>query len=216
MSQKGDYFGHLRTDVLALVPEGAQRVLSLGCGGGRTEAELVKRGASVLGIEPHEPAARAAEQRGLEMLVGDSDSTVDALAGREFDCLIYADVLEHIRDPEAVLAAHIPLLKPGGAVIISVPNFRNYTVFRELFLMGEPPYTDAGIFDRTHVRLTTRKLIKRWIAGAGCDIDKIERKVWRKRDEAISACTLGLFREFLAYQILARGIKRPRTGGPPA
>jgi methionine biosynthesis protein MetW len=207
MSQNGDYFGHLRTDVLALVPEGAQRVLSLGCGGGRTEAELVKRGASVLGIEPHEPAARAAEQRGLEMLVGDADSTVGALAGREFDCLIYADVLEHIRDPEAVLEAHVPLLKPGGSVIISVPNFRHYSVLKHIFIKGEPPYTDAGIFDRTHVRLTTRKLIRRWVEGAGLRIQRVELRAWRRREELISKFLWGGLRELFAYQVLTLAIK---------
>lgn len=207
MTESQDYFGHLRTDVLELVPEGVQRVLSLGCGGGRTEAELVKKGAHVLGIEPFEPAARAAESRGLEVLIGDSDSTVDALAGRTFDCLIYADVLEHIRDPEAVLAAHVPLLEPGGALILSVPNFRNYTVFRDIFLKGEPPYTDSGIFDRTHVRLTTRKLVERWVRGAGCRVDRVERKIWRRRDAVLSACTLGLTRELLAYQILVKATK---------
>lgn len=207
MAESQDYFGHLRTDVLALVPDSARSVLSLGCGGGRTEAELVKRGARVLGIEPHEPAARAAEERGLEVLIGDSDSTREALAGRAFDCLIYADVLEHIRDPESVLAAHMPLLKPGGAVVISVPNFRNYIVVRELLIKGEAPYTDAGIFDRTHVRLTTRKLVERWVRGAGCRVDAVVPQIWRRRDAVVSACSLGLLREFLAFQILVRGIK---------
>jgi methionine biosynthesis protein MetW len=207
MSESQDYFGHLRTDVLAMVPEGVERVLSLGCGGGRTEEELVKKGAHVLGIEPHEPAAKAAAQRGLEVLVGDSDSTAGSLAGREFDCLIYADVLEHIRDPEAVLADHVPLLRTGGSVIISVPNFRNYTVLRELFLKGEPPYTDSGIFDRTHVRLTTRRLVERWIRGAGCRVDDVDLRVWRRRDEIVSACLLGLARELIAYQVIVRGVK---------
>lgn len=207
MTESQDYFGHLRTDVLELVPEGVQRVLSLGCGGGRTEAELVKKGAHVLGIEPFEPAARAAESRGLEVLIGDSDSTMDALAGRRFDCLIYADVLEHIRDPEAVLAAHVPLLEPGGRVIISVPNFRHYAVLREVFLKGEPPYADAGIFDRTHVRLTTRKLVRRWLEGAGCRIEKTDLRFWRRREKILSHIAFGAMREFLAYQIITCAVK---------
>ncbi|MCP4744220.1 MAG: methyltransferase domain-containing protein, partial [Actinomycetales bacterium] len=147
-------------------------------------------------------SANAAEKLGVEMLVGDHLTTCDSLSGRQFDCLMYADVLEHIREPESVLAAHIPLLKPGGTVIISVPNFRHYTVFCALFLHGEPPYTDAGLFDRTHVRLTTRKLIAKWITDAGLTIEHVELRPWRRREAIISRLLWGGLREFFSYQII--------------
>lgn len=208
---KRHYFVHLRTDVLAMVPGSARSFLSVGCGSGRTEAELIKRGCRVTGIELDPQAAEAARGNGLEVLTGDVNQINADLAGRSFDCLIYADVLEHIADPVAVLRSHAALLAPGGCAIVSVPNFRHLSVFKQLFLQGHIRYTDAGIFDRTHLRITTRRMIEEWFREVGLTTDATELRLWRKRDELLNTCTLGLFREFLAYQAILRGIK---PGGP--
>ncbi|QKK07442.1 MAG: class I SAM-dependent methyltransferase [Planctomycetota bacterium] len=201
------YFVHLRTDVLALVPESAVSVLSVGCGSGRTEAELVRRGCRVTGIEMDRDAAAAASEQGLEMLTGDVNEIGARLADRQFDCLLYADVLEHIADPVAVLREHVSKLNPGGCVIISVPNFRHLSVLSALFLRGHVRYVDSGIFDRTHLRLTTRKMVEEWFGEVGLRTDAVDYRLWRRRGEALSMLTLGLFKEFLAYQVILRGVK---------
>lgn len=204
---KKNYFTHLRTDVLAMVPDGARSFLSVGCGSGRTEAELVKRGCSVTGIELDPGAAQVARENGLQMLEGDVGQINAQLADLRFDCLLYADVLEHIADPVAVLREHVARLVPGGCAIVSVPNFRHYTVLAALFVRGHVEYVDAGIFDRTHLRLTTRKMIQEWFGEVGLQTDAVDYRLWRRREEYLSAATLGLFKEFLAYQVILRGIK---------
>ena len=161
------YFSRRRADILELVPADARRILSVGCGAAVTEAELVKEGRSVVGIELNPGAAAIARRRGLEVFEGDATALDKALEGREFDCLIYADVLEHIADPVAVAAGHVRRLRAGGTVIISVPNFRCLMVFRQLFLQGRIQYTDQGVLDRTHLRLTTRKMVLDWFAELG-------------------------------------------------
>ncbi|MDQ7012435.1 MAG: class I SAM-dependent methyltransferase [Planctomycetota bacterium] len=206
------YFVHLRTDVLAMIPDSARTFLSVGCGSGRTEAELIKRGFTVTGIELDPVAAAAARDNGLDMLEGDVNQINAQLADRSFDCLLYADVLEHIVDPVPILREHVARLTPGGCAIISVPNFRHHTVLRQLFLHGHIRYTDAGIFDTTHVRITTRRLIQEWFTDVGLTTDAIDYRLWRSRERVCNALTLGLFREFLAYQVILRGIK-PR-GAP--
>lgn len=205
------YFVHLRTDVLAMVPASARRFLSVGCGSGRTEAELVKRGCSVTGIELDHEAALAARENGLEMLEGDVNQINAQLAGREFDCLLYADVLEHIADPVAVLRQHAALLASGGCAIVSVPNFRHHSVLKALFLRGHIRYTDAGIFDRTHLRITTRRMIEEWFGEVGLRTDAIDYRIWRRREKYLSLAALHLFREFFASQVILRGVK---PGGP--
>jgi SAM-dependent methyltransferase len=65
------YYGWLRHDILKYVPRDAMRVLSVGCGGGITEAELVARGSSVVGIERNAAAAAAARERRLAVFGGD-------------------------------------------------------------------------------------------------------------------------------------------------
>lgn len=200
------YFSRLRTDVLEQVPRDCRHVLSVGCGQGATEAELIKLGMKVTGIEINPEAATVARSRGLEILEADAQST--ALQGRQFDCLIYADVLEHLPDPSAVLREHVQLLRKGGRVIVSVPNFRNYRVFGQLFLQGHIRYTDEGIFDRTHLRLTTRRMVQQWFDESGLAVRQTRYLIYRRRDKLISAALLGLAREFIALQVLLVGEKQ--------
>lgn len=211
-AERTKYFTHLRTDILAMIPADAETFLSVGCGSGRTEAELIGRGCRVTGIELDPGAAAEAASAGLEIMEGDVNEINARLAGRTFDCLIYADVLEHIADPVAVLGSHVPLLVPGGSAIVSVPNFRHYSVLRQLFVDGHVRYTDAGIFDRTHLRITTRKMIQAWFGEVGLETDLIDYRIWRRREKYLSAAALHLFREFFASQVILRGRTRGGSG----
>ncbi len=211
MNDQTAYYAHVRQDVLASVPQGVRRVLSIGCGEGRTEAELVARGVEVTGIELNPEAAKAASQKGIKVICGDATASSAQLANcPPFDCLIYADVLEHIQDPESVLREHIKFLAPGGVVIVSVPNFRHHSVFRQLFLKGHIRYRDAGIFDRTHVRITTRRMVEEWFAAVGLTTTKASFLINRRRDHFLSWITFGLFREFLFPQVIVIG-QQPDT-----
>lgn len=201
------YYSWYRPELLALVPADVRRVLSVGCGGGVTEAELVQRGVEVFGIELNRAAACAARQRGLNVFEGDVCDLRCQLAGLWVDCLIYADVLEHVRDPESVLQAHVPLLRPGGVVIVSVPNFRHYSVFVDLFVRGRVRYRSAGIFDWTHVRITTRRMVAGWLTDAGIVMTGCRYVLPRRRDRLVSVCTLQLAREFIARQVIVVGKK---------
>lgn len=201
------YFTHTRRDVLAMIPEEARDILSVGCGGDFTEAALILRGCRVVGLERDHDAAEQARRNRLEVIEGDATETARALQGRWFDCLIYADVLEHIMDPVSVLMSHIPHLRPGGCVVISVPNFRHYRVLRDLFLRGVIRYTDAGILDRTHVRLTTRRMVEDWFVEVGLVRDRLHL-VMGRRQHAFRIASLGLLREFLASQVILRGVRQ--------
>jgi len=201
------YFGRLRTDVLAMVPSEARDFLSVGCGAGRTEAELLGRGGRVVGIEMDPAASAEARRAGLEVLEGDAASIATALEGSAFDCLIYADVLEHIADPLSVLRPHVGLLRSGGSVVVSVPNFRHYSVFWALFVRGVIPYADEGIFDRTHVRITTRRLVQGWFRECGLAITEKRFPIWSRRNRLLARGSLGLLNEFVARQVIVRGVK---------
>jgi SAM-dependent methyltransferase len=201
----GRYFQHLRRDVLALVPKDARAVLSVGCGAGATEEVLVRRGCSVTGIEPDAGAAGLARGRGLEVLEGTTESTQALLFDRRFDCVIYADVLEHILDPLAVLMAHRPLMTSGCVVVISVPNFRHFTVLHELFIRGYVRYRDAGILDRTHLRLTTRRMVEEWMESAGIIVERTVYQFWRRYERTATRLSFRALDPFLARQVLVRG-----------
>lgn len=196
------YYRHMRQDILAVTPPTAQRVLSVGCGAGVTEGVLVERGASVVGLELDPAAAAEARTRGLEVLEGDAEEVSRQLEGRRFDCLLYADVLEHLREPEALLAAHVRHLDKGGTIIVSVPNFRHWSVFWRLFVIGEAPRRNAGIFDRTHVQLTTRRRVQWWVREAGATVTRVSYPITSRKVRLLSRVTLGLLNEFLSKQVI--------------
>lgn len=202
------YFEYFRSEIIDIIPVSAKCVLSVGCAAGRTEAELVKRGTKVVGVEMNPEAAQIARQRGLTVLEGDaSDIDIDVVS-EPYDCLIYADVLEHLPDPAAVLKRHVKSLKSNGLVYICVPNFRRYSIFWQLFVHGHARYVDKGILDRTHLRITTRKMVLHWFELAGISLMSFKYIIARRRDKLASACLFGLAKDFIATQIGVIGTKR--------
>jgi SAM-dependent methyltransferase len=88
---------------------------------------------------------------------------------REFDYIVFADVLEHLRDPAAVLRRCLPALKETGKIIISVPNIANW-IIRLSLLFGKFDYMDRGILDRTHLRFFTLRSLKQLMSEVSCEI----------------------------------------------
>ena len=93
-------------------------------------------------------------------------------------------------------------LKPGGIVYITVPNFRHYSVFWQLFVRGRIRYKEAGILDRTHLRMTTRKMVLKWFDVVGLRVLSCSYGIWGRRYRLLSAFLFGLAREFIAHQIV--------------
>lgn len=197
----------MRHSLFEHVPKTAKCVLSVGCANGITETELVKKGVKVVGVEINPEAAEIARQRGLTVLEGDASIIDISTASNSYDCIIYADILEHLPDPVAVLKRHVDLLRPNGTVIISVPNFRHYSVLWQLFIRGHVHYVDAGILDRTHLQITTRKMVLEWFELAGVRLTFLKYGIPGRRNRLVSAALLGMFREFMATQIVVVGRK---------
>lgn len=90
----------------------------------------------------------------------------------EFDYIVFADVLEHLRDPATVLRRCIPSLRQSGKIIISVPNIANWLI-RLSLLFGKFDYMDRGILDRTHLRFFTAKSLKQLMKEVSCEVEEI-------------------------------------------
>jgi methionine biosynthesis protein MetW len=141
--------------VLEAVPDGA-RVLDIGCATGYLAARLRERGCVVVGLEPDPQAAAAARAHCSAVIEGDiEEPATRAQLPSDRGVIVFADVLEHLRDPLDTLAFGRTLLAPGGRVIVSLPNIAHWTARRAL-LRGDFPYADYGLFDRTHLRFFTR------------------------------------------------------------
>jgi len=102
------------------LPKGA-RVLDVGCGRGVILGALADRGYEVHGVEVSEEAARGADSRAVVRIA----QTVDEADYPEchFDQVIIWHVFEHLADPRGTLQAVFRILKPGGRLIVAVPNF---------------------------------------------------------------------------------------------
>lgn len=84
-----------------------------------------------------------------------------------FDLVVANDVLEHLVDTEFFMSTVFQKLRMGGRFLCSVPNGRQIRLFYHLFLRGQFPRTDSGLFDKTHLRWLCRKDVIAFAEQAG-------------------------------------------------
>jgi methionine biosynthesis protein MetW len=209
-----------RPDVFAMVPPGANQILDVGCSNGALGRSLktARTGRLVSGIEFDAQFAVEAAQH-LDYVVQADLNQLDwdvKFAGRDFDCIIFADVLEHIVEPAQCLLQARQHLKHGGCVVISLPNVRHLSVLFDVFWGGRFPQRDRGIFDRTHLRWFTLADAHSLLNGSGFRVNSMSVALrwgdqgggWMNRLLNRLPTRLqqwGLIREFLTYQVCLRG-----------
>lgn len=144
-----------------------QRVLEVGCWSGHVTEHLVANGNMVVGVEIDPGAAELAMRWADRVHVLDLDvERLSAVEHDRFDVIVLGDVLEHFRDPAAVLADLVTMLDPGGRLVISVPHVGHIDVRLHL-LEGRWEYQQDGLLDRTHLRWFTRASLRELLASAG-------------------------------------------------
>ena len=174
-----------RQEIACHVPAGARRVLDLGCSTGGLATLLKARGeVEVVGVELDERAAATAAQRCDRVVQADAEALargdLEAELGR-FDCLVAADVLEHLVDPWTALSAYARLLDPGGTAVVSLPNVAHWSTYVHL-ARGTWPRHPEGLHDATHLRWFTLRDARELLAQAGLAVSDVERRprlVWR-------------------------------------
>ncbi|WP_313561478.1 bifunctional 2-polyprenyl-6-hydroxyphenol methylase/3-demethylubiquinol 3-O-methyltransferase UbiG [Diaphorobacter nitroreducens] len=125
----------LRLDwINQLSPLEGRKVLDVGCGGGILSDSMARKGAEVTGIDLASKALRVARLHALEAetpRVQYREISVEELANEcpgSFDTVTCMEMLEHVPDPQSVVAACARLVKPGGWVFFSTIN-RNAKAF---------------------------------------------------------------------------------------
>jgi 2-polyprenyl-3-methyl-5-hydroxy-6-metoxy-1,4-benzoquinol methylase len=153
-----------------------KRVLDVGCSTGYLARILTSRGNFVSGIELDVAAAEVAEPDLERIVVGDIE-TIDLLEGfdpESFDVIVFADVLEHLREPAAALCRARQLLANGGYFVLSIPNVAHGSV-RLSLLEGRFEYRPLGLLDETHLRFFTRSSVEELLRSAGLFIVDMRR-----------------------------------------
>jgi 2-polyprenyl-3-methyl-5-hydroxy-6-metoxy-1,4-benzoquinol methylase len=164
--KEGDGSSHSSIlDMLSSLPK--SRILDLGCSGGLLAERMRAAGHYVVGVDTIEvPGVRDVTD---EFYVGDLDSDIPEAAGVGFDVVIAGDVIEHLAKPADALRAISAVLRPGGQLLLSVPNFGHwYPRLRVAF--GAFGYDRRGILDDTHLRFFTRSTLRRLVRTAGFDV----------------------------------------------
>lgn len=150
------------------------RSLEIGSAPGRISIELWRRlGLTPFGLEYTEAGVRA--QRALYRKFGLSEDCVmpgdlfdDAWRARHaesFDVVASFGLIEHFGDPQPVLARHLELLRPGGLLVVTVPNLSEHTLYGWLVRRFNP-----GVYALHNTATCTRAVFGRLASSLDCGI----------------------------------------------
>lgn len=199
----------------------ASQLLDVGCGGGFLAASLAQQGFEVCGVDAYDsPEARRFCR---EFIVADVEND-DWLCERpQAGTIVFADVLEHLRDPEKMLLKMQRRLPEEGRIIASTGNVA-HAFIRLSLLFGVFRYTERGILDRTHVRLFTTRSFRRLFVDCGFKITKVRYcpipfenvfPRWRRFADLLSALNMAfvwVWPSLFAYQTVVEA----KPSGAPA
>lgn len=160
------YQGRLATRIdRAVKSESKRRVLDIGCNDGAFLELMRYRGWDAMGVELGEESSRVArEEKGLSVVTGDMFN--QELPPGAFDAVVMSHVLEHLADPIEALKRIHTLLKPGGMLMLSLPNYSSpeAKIFKKnWYCWALPP----------HLYHFNRRSVGAAIEKAGLRVDKV-------------------------------------------
>lgn len=167
--------------VLDAMPEGVKKVLEVGTGTGALAREILKKfpGTEYVGVEISEDYQKAAKDWCTRVYLENFEHASAALMSElaSTDVVIFADVLEHLIDPWAVLQRIRAALPSSGRIIASIPNIQHWSMQYRL-VAGDFRYADTGLLDRTHLRFFTRQTMIEMFSGCGFRVDSMVPRVF--------------------------------------
>ena len=145
------------------------RVLDLGCSSGLLSTRVRRLGHEITAVDVLEvPGVRDRVDRFIQADL-DKGLPPEVAEHGPYDVVLAADILEHLREPEQLLAQLRGLLIPRGLLVASVPNFGHWYA-RGRSALGLFDYDQRGVLDRGHVRFFTRRGIRRRLERAGFNV----------------------------------------------
>ena len=217
------------TKIINLVGKN-KRVIEFGCSSGfMSEVLRNELNCEVVGLEINRDDAKKAESYCKEVIIGDIEEFkwCEKLPGASFDVAIFADILEHLKDPKGVLKKVKDFLNEDGYVLISVPNIANISVRLEL-LLGSFEYEELGILDNSHLKYFTLKSLLNLIEDAGFYVDFVDfvvkdlpvsiiKDTLKALDLVPTEKTIDYLSatDSLAYQFIGKAFNQKPDGYPP-
>jgi 2-polyprenyl-3-methyl-5-hydroxy-6-metoxy-1,4-benzoquinol methylase len=169
-----DYYQNERPEMLKFLPPNPRRLIDVGCGDGLFGAAVKRRypECETWGVEL---MANAAQKAALlnDRVIQTPFESANELPEAYFDVVTMNDVLEHMPWPEPALAMAKRILRPGGRLVLSLPNVQYLLNVLDLVKRNEWEYQDSGILDRTHFRFYTAKSAARLLERNGYHVETI-------------------------------------------
>ncbi len=152
------------------------RILDVGCGTGKLGRELKSKiDCHITGVEIDKDAIKSAEEIYDEVIFMDLEDLINKKcllgSGKNYDFIVFGDILEHVTKPEALLDCFKSVLEEKGFLIASIPNVANWMV-RFGLLFGNFDYSE-GILDQGHLRFFTYKSARKLLEDSGYKIVKV-------------------------------------------
>lgn len=162
-------------DILAQIPDGVRTALSIGCGSGETEAALVRRGCQVTALPLDSIAGARLEPLGVDAIFTSLDRGLAQLRGATYDCVVISHILHLQDDPADLFKRCLGLVRRGGAVIVSSPNFTRAADVLHRRVTERDRYRTLGDFAASGLRLLSPTTLKRVADRCGC---RSTRTIW--------------------------------------
>jgi len=156
-----------------------RRLLDVGCGGGQFLLLAKNIGWHTMGFDSDPKAVEVARSSGLEVYLGGFESLPKNESG--FDAITVNHVIEHVYDPQQLLAHCYRLLKSGGYFWIETPNIDSFghSEFKSAWRGLEPP---------RHLQLFSWVSLKGMLDAAG--FKRVVRSRWRPEYSSIRATSM--------------------------
>ena len=165
------------------------RVLEIGCAHGRMTKYLKEQlGCTIDIIEKNKNSGYHATEYARTSILGTKGDIENKFTIRRlldankwqhntstYDYIIFADVLEHLVDPDKVLIKCAKLLETNGMIWISVPNISHNAVLIDL-LQDKFEYRDLGLLDKTHLKFFTEDSLEKIIDKCGLKV--VNKKIY--------------------------------------
>jgi 2-polyprenyl-3-methyl-5-hydroxy-6-metoxy-1,4-benzoquinol methylase len=144
------YYANARREIEPFLLFPIHSVLEIGCGEGSTLLWLREsKGVKICrGLEILPPAAERAREKGLDIAIGNVE--VGGIPFQEKnDLVLCLDVLEHLHDPWKTLCCISDSIRPGGHLIVSIPNIAHISILSDLIFNDDWKYAESGILDNS-------------------------------------------------------------------
>lgn len=173
------YFNAGNSPLVDLLDPDCTTILDVGCGAG-DNARLLKQRVQerkVFGITLSPAELKLASREMERCWVADIEHPdLSFLDNLTFDAIMFSHVLEHLRQPTHVIGNFLRFLKPGGFLLIAVPNVLVWSQ-RFKFMTGKFEYQEEGVLDNTHLRFFTYLTADQYLVADAAELELTSKQV---------------------------------------